>query len=418
MSAYPRKDKYTEELFVAQDKVKPILEVRETEKPASLGTYNNQSYVVALFLYEQLLASSYTYLQLQCWIGNLNTTFPLRAVEPNVLTNRSTLGFTFENDNFPVVSDIFDMKTWYSQWRNRAAHLAPMTTRSEFLKDITKHTKNVILVQYDYKTKTDTVRCNFTWDTRDLVKHFSKFYPLLSVSRRVCLIASVPVLAEEVENIILGDIGIQNTLIIINDWRGMKSGKIAMKHPMCIEGIRSSNGQLQPSTAVMKDAEKYADKYLGGFGEYVSISARFELVSQKYWKWSIIQRRTEITAAIKELIHKVEDIKKYESIKRVYLAYDYGKLGSYSFQKQKFYNSSDLLVKFQEDLYDGRMSYREYNRSQMEFKFHHKGYVAVVQMAIAAKGKCMITLGWGHCVRFVRHLYMMYHQPPFCLKNQ
>ena len=48
-------------------------------------------------------------------------------------------------------------------------------------------------------------------------------------------------------------------------------------------------------------------------------------------------------------------------------------LVSGTFKRNKYYNSSDLLVKFQQDLYNNEMTYDEYEESFTTFKYQHKG---------------------------------------------
>ena len=67
------------------------------------------------------------------------------------------------------------------------------------------------------------------------------------------------------------------------------------------------------------------------------------------------------------------------------------------------------IVKFQQDLYNNEMTYDEYEESFTTFKYQHKGYIAMVQMTIVAKGKCLFQIGWGHCINFTAYLFKRFN---------
>ena len=126
--------------------------------------------------------------------------------------------------------------------------------------------------------------------------------------------------------------------------------------------------------------------------------------------------RRDVEAAIKEAMTALNTLKEKNSVERVYLAYDFGKFGSRTFEINKFYSSSDLLIKFQEDLYEGRLNHSAYEHSFMTLKYQNRGYIAMVQMILASKGKCLLKMGWGFCIDFVTTLFKTNHQKPYCIQ--
>ena len=110
---------------------------------------------------------------------------------------------------------------------------------------------------------------------------------------------------------------------------------------------------------------------------------------------------------------EVDKIKEKVHIERVYLSYDYGKFGSRTFAQKLFYNSSDLLIKFQQDLYSRQVSHFDYENSFKTLKWQYPGYIAIVQMTLASKGKCLYQVGPGHCTEFVASLFKAFHKS-FC----
>ena len=103
-------------------------------------------------------------------------------------------------------------------------------------------------------------------------------------------------------------------------------------------------------------------------------------------------------------------------MEKVYLAYDYGQFGSGSFQRHKYYNSEDMLIKFQSDLYKGTVSFAEYEESYRTLSSTNPAYVAVVQIALSSMGKCLIQIGSGHVTNLIQELFMRTHQSPYCNK--
>jgi hypothetical protein len=381
----------------------------DTEREVEETSFNGQSYVVVTYLWEQLMASSFNYLQAQCWTRSIHGSSPISIVEPQVRKDRSILGFSFGSavDPLrPVVSDIFDMKSFYSQWPRGGGKLAPLVTKSNFVSEIKRFGKNVIFVQLNYKS-TKERECKFNWNVSEILQEF-EHYPLLTVSRKVCIYVSNNMPGNEFKKLILGDVGIENTLIVLKEWRGLGGGRVMVNVAGCVVG-QAPYGLLKPSASVLLDAEMHANKYLGGFGHYISVSARFEKVAWDYFKLSLGAKRKAVAGGIAEALEKVQSLKSKVGVDGVYLAYDYGKYGSRTFEQNMYYNSSDLLVKFQEDIYGGRLSYREYKQSLDEFKFHNPGYVAMVQMTLASRGKCLLRLGFGHCIDFVTSLYKVFH---------
>ena len=166
---------------------------------------------------------------------------------------------------------------------------------------------------------------------------------------------------------------------------------------------------------MLKDAEIYANKYLGGFGQYISVSARFENVEVYYEGHTPQHKRNAVKMAITESLEKIRMLKDKHSKSSVYLQYDYGKFGSDTFKYASYFNASDLLAGFQHDVYEGRMSHDEYEQSFMTFSSRNPGYIAMVQMAVSSMGQCLLAIGSGHCPRFVVGLFKTVHSAPLCI---
>ena len=399
----------------------PMAPKRATAKSGTIyipSASSNRSYVVVLSIWEQLLGASKNFLHLQCWTKSLDVQLSINTVEPCIKINRSRLGFSFAQANTLYtnisLSNVFDMGSWHKLWPHNAGALAPIISRDDFITEITRFNKKIILVQFVYMTA-NVKLCEFSWNTTTLMKDL-EYYHRLTVARRVCINLQNPLSSAEFKDLIIGDDAdnsVQNTIVIFKEWRGIGPGRTTIRFPSCSREVE--HGHILPSKRVLKDAEVYANHYLGGFGQYISVSARFEKVSLHYSRLSLVQKRHEVDLAIKESMIRIGELKKRTSVKRVYLTYDFGQFGSRTFLLKNFYNSSDMLVKFQQDVYEGRMSPSEYEQSFMTFRHRNPGYVAMVQMTISSRGKCLLRVGWGHCINFVTSLFRSNHVQPFCL---
>ena len=382
-------------------------EVTESPSPDPPSPASGRSYVVAIYLWEQMMAASYNSLQMQCWAMTLRTNPPIRTVEPQAKLNRSILGFSFIDDTLPVVSDIFNMDSWYTQWHKRGPPLAPMTTRTDFLDEIRHFQKQVILVQTNFKRRKDGFECSFTWNITSLMKELEQ-YPLLKVVRKVCIYSANAIPVATFNELVFGEVGNKNIVVILKEWRGiLLGGKTDIRGTPCSGG--PTYGLVRPSSSILKDAENFANEHLGGFGQYLSVSARFEKVPKKYWERNPKKRRAAIAAATKESLTKILNFKNKCGLNSLYLAYDYGLYGSRTFEQELYYNSSDLLERFQEDLYDGKLPHAQYKELLKSFKFVNPGYIAMVQMTLSSKGKCIYLVGSGFCINFVSSLFKSFH---------
>ena len=338
----------------------------------------------------------------------------MNAVEPSLQVNLSRFGFSFANSSRHItdirLSDLFDMSTWHTMWPGSASDLAPMVSRTIFLSEIRLYQKNVILVEIKYLKPRSA--CTFSWNTTTLMRELED-YQYLRVKRRACINFQRQLSVTDFKRQVFGDLGTENTVVIFNQWRGVGSGRSPFHLPSCANDAKY-NG-IRQSKRVLKDAEIYANKYLGGFGQYISVSARFEKVDVHYQSQTLQQRRNSVKKAITESMKKIKILKDKNSKSNVYLTYDYGKFGSDTFKSGHYYNASDLLTGFYHDVYEGRMSHEEYELSFMTLSSRNPGYIAMVQMAVSSRGQCLLAIGSGHCIRNVVGLFKTSHSAPFCI---
>ena len=158
--------------------------------------------------------------------------------------------------------------------------------------------------------------------------------------------------------------------------------------------------------------------YLGGIGQFISISTRFEKMSRHYASMTMDQKQSRIAMIIPQAISVVKELQRTHGVKNVHLAYDYGQFGSGTFKRSNYYHSEDMLIKFQNDLYIGEVSFAEYEESYRVLSSTNPAYVAVVQMAVSSMGRCLVQIyiGLGHVTNRIKELFMRRHRSPYCIK--
>lgn len=384
------------------------VESDEISNPQIEPAWSGRSYFVATSYWEQLLASTTNFLQFQCYVKTLGPHFS--TIEPHIEAERSIWGFSFGNKKHTNISlsQVYDMKTWHKLWPNfNPDRLAPIVSKQSIEDELTRFNKDVVFIVIRHRP------CTFDWNITRHLKDLEQ-YKRLNVTRTVCANLKHLTSVADFNKMIFGDHPPKNTLFILNEWRGVGSGRSNINIPSCFRIAKYS--EIRPSKYILEDAETYANKYLGGFGQYISVSARFEKISKTYWRESQKTLRGDVRAAIQEAMTKLHSLKERNSVEKVHLAYDFGKYGSRTFEQHKFYNSSDLLIKFQEDLYEGRLNHSAYEQSYMTLKYQNRGYLAMVQMILSSKGKCLLKMGWGYCIDFVKTVFQRNHNKPYCIE--
>ena len=134
------------------------------------------------------------------------------------------------------------------------------------------------------------------------MEHFRRFERFETLSQFECHKNSLCECWKKPSNVksmIFGDDGDHNsTVLILHNWRGIRANEYFTDLPTCSN--REHFVHLQPSKQVLEDAESYASKHFGGFEKYISVSARFEMITSKFRKMSKNQMHSKIQTVINE----------------------------------------------------------------------------------------------------------------------
>ncbi len=363
-------------------------------------------YVISLSFWEQLTMSVMNLLDLQCWAATRN----LMVVEP--LLAGPYAKFTFNEtlaQTWLTMSDVYNV----SDWNRHSAQsgLSPLVDRKEFFDVALNLQMKVVLVQFQFDQK----KCNFYWP-KFAGKRFLLALKQWEVVRTVCTSYSQPSFETFNELMFGSKYPPQNTVVIFSLWPGFEPISIPHALSMCKEG-RKYVCQKPPSERLLRDAKLYADRYLGGFGQYLAIVARFEKPVAVYWELDPQQYREAIANRIAEATGSWEDLKKNTSLSSTFLSFDYGSFGSDTFRKKNYYGSQQTLEHFHQTVYDNQLSLTEWEESFEKIThINHTAYVTLLQLQIAAHAKCIVIVGvWSSYQKVIHQTYLRYHPNNACV---
>ena len=375
-----------------------------TANNCQVGKVSNSSsrgYAIALHFWEQAIHATHNLLALQCWAARHD----LRVVAPvvrssSVLRDSSgprggewSLSFFFNRVHPSLgmeLENFFDMDDWTMFAREKG--LAPLVSREEFLRDVSLHKKNVILVQLHYQLhscKAGPCRCN--WYEPDL--NGMRQIENLKVVRQVCInnlngIMSV----ENFDKKIYGDLCPHDSVVIFDDWRGIARPRVYIT--LDCNHAQTYSCHIPFSPRLINDAASYANEHLGGFGQYNAVMARFEKTKHDPFYNTMEQNHLLLNEMVDKTIAKWKEMRERTSTSATFLAFDYGSFGSDSFRTKHFYNSKERLEEFHRLIYDGTMSVQEWEHSFMQTcQTNHSVYIALLQMQLVSHANCVLFVG-------------------------
>ena len=374
---------------------------------------SGRSYAVSMNYWEQLTMASSNLMDLQCWAAR----HKMVVVEPSLKPKASYLGFSFNDTSEFTLSDIYDMDKWRE---NSLVHnMAPLVSKDEFMQEITAFDKNVVLVQLKYgregKGNSDD-ECNFDWEdvNKPNLNGLDRF-PRLKVVRRICIKNKFRPL-QEFDRLIFSNLNPQEVdiILLISEWRGVGGSDRVDTKLNCNKGFTH---RKPLSKRLWNDAETYASMYLGGFGHYNAMSARFEKCTGNYWGLSVAEKQRKIKDCARQGLKELEQIRNETGISNTFLTFDCGTFGSRTFNLGKCAKSSNILETFHQEVYNGTLSLLNWEDSFRTVSHtSNPGYISLLHLAIASQAKCLVRLGWGNFLDYTTKTYLKNHPRGTCLK--
>ena len=383
----------------------------QTATNSSTVVESARGYVIAMNFWEQMTKATSNLLDLQCWAARHHNS----VVEPYSVD--SLLFFTFDKSraaSLMKLEDMFDMDDWRRYSKSNG--LAPLVNQEEFFRAVALkgQTWNVILVQMQYYGSKST--CKFTWQEGVRMVGTLKN---MKVARKVCIGAKKETYVSVFDRDVYGKLSTDNTIVVFNEWRGIGGiGTERLRVKYACTKAKQYICHKHISQHVLKDAEEYAQRYLGGFGQYIAVMARFEKSTSnlKLTNKKLLQHY--LSGHIQQTLLKWKALKTNTSITATFLAFDYGKFGSGSFKKKNYFDSKTVLENFHQTLYYGNLSLHDWEMSFEQLRnTTESGYIALLQLAIATNAKCIILVGeHSNFLSFAINLYKLNHSRDGCME--
>ena len=413
-----------EELVFSPEKSVPegsyhvgISPLSNPEQASSIG-----GYIAVLRVYEQQTMASGNLLQLQCWARHLN----LKVVKPFMRdSNMETPLDEKRQLNMLKMGDTFDMHDW-EQFTTGKGY-SPLVEWEEFVKTAPR---KLIVIQTRYPTITHVkaVRkkgllfphppsqeklyaegCMFKFTTgKGMLSMQSKGFVIV---RKVCLNFRTgdELSMAQLKDHILGEFRNDRVSILLDEWRGLgENQRFLLEENICKDKY-SYKEQTKPSARVMRDADLYIQKYLGGSdSSYVAVMARYEMTGLTHHMNSEDDQHAIIPKCLQLTHEGLEVVKSAKHIPRVSLSTDFGKYGSVSFKRKKYFGHLPDMEEFVEKVTHMRID--DWERT-FESVAHTQdsGYIAMLQLVLVTKAKCVLFVGGGTFQRHALHLYQELH---------
>ena len=374
-----------------------VIQVRHQLQPFN-NKGNHFGYVLANNYYDQQTAALKNLLSLQCWAAQLN----MPVVEPFMVKSIFQTPLKTNVSDLLRFSDFYDMEQWNEGYVKPNSFL-PFASWEDF---VYTSPRDVILVQILTRGGT----CSFPSNSEFFKKHHFRIVREACVS----LNENKPMTTDEFNHLVLNEYyKLRNVTVILASWRGIcvqescQSQTIStITDSKCDRWTLLNPGidiQLNVSKRVNQDADLYVHRYLNN-SSYISVMLRLEYPI-------VTTRETDIVSkCIKGAQDTWKRLKNENQLNVTFLTWDIGRFGSARFEIQKIrwkaYEITKNAQPFFTAVYGNSTSEKEWENTLVDVSGNNNtGYIALLQMSIAVRARCIVLVGGGS---FQRHALKMY----------
>ena len=427
-----------------------ILSMLPTEK-VSRSAYNRSSklevpvgYVLATHYIDQMTGSTVNLFCLQCWASTLPD--DVKVVEP-FLHYGSMLGFELDpiwknrhhgdSENTIKLFDMFDERKWRNETSNY--NFSDLVSWNDFLQNAPKQ---LILVD---KVCSNSSLCMVCKETdffesphfASSAKKFAKYYNFVIV-RQVCY-EHKNYSAHEFQDLVYDKFSPNQVVVIFNHFGGIEQGdvlRILIDIKKCLRpALFALNFPVH--SGILSQSHQYVENYMPNSSTgYISVMFRTEQFARenKFHKVTKDVQMNMLLSCIDVMVQKVKDLKNETGANSIFLSTDTGKYGSAYFRKMDsshffhegvlepgwgknqlqenvsnyFFHDGVLkagLDQLHKSLF-GRVIHLN-DRIDSVVSFKSPGYVALLEMVLAANGTCLVLAGGGMFHSRVADLHFM-----------
>ena len=386
-------------------------------------------YVMATHYSDQMTGSMANLASLQCLVSALDP--DIRLVEP--FLRHSLLGVNLYatysrtirrevppyDDNSVALSNIVDMLEWEKYAQGKENRWSPQIGWDSFIKDAPRQ----LIIVYKVTNESHVIDAtDFYTSSKEFYKHHG-----FEIVRNISLTQQV-YSEKEIKKAIYGHYKPREAVVLLSSWGGCENhgdgqrikipGKIQRK---CLRNHFFKISNFPPSSKILRDANRYTEKYLDKVYGYISVMVRIEHLILRY---DLADKTKEqiLSITIKcfhNLLSELTALKDEHGTEKIFLTLDCRKSGSQEFGSELY---SDIATTAVDTvfpmLYGNSTTLDEWDKSFEDVATHNTpGYIAMLQKHLAAKGVCLLTVGGGRFQDEARQLHSSYHpNGPNCAK--
>ena len=366
-----------------------------------------KGYIMGLHSVDQLTGGAMNFMIYQCLAAHMGPN--VYTVEPFEVESsfgafiwdiKSKEDFAEKND--VRLSDVYDMDEWYRF--SDSLGIRRMPPWEELLEEGSR--------QLIYVTK-GAAPCHHEPQFEGFFKAFD-----FKIVRTVCLGGSAGI--DDLKKKNYGDFD-PTTVVVLFRWYWIMS----VPGTSCNKGTYWGRlvNSLTPSKRIWANTDAYMKNYLGSqSNNYVSMMIRLE--------HTVIhsggQSRTEVVKhCLNKLLEQWREISSSNGLNTTFITLDTGRFGSNTLTGnaggESLWNQTQAIVNdFMHSLYGNRLSYDAWERSFLDVSGLTKGsegaggYIAILQKAIASRGRCIILVGGGTFQENAGRLFAKLHPGQVC----
>ena len=375
--------------------------------PFSAGVVLSDSYA------DQVTTAISNMMDLQCWAGQFNVS----VVEPFLSGSHFKTGPTPSRLKF---SNIFNKSYWNAFCEKH--HFAPLVHWKQFLNFAPR---SIILAHVT------TLDSNKSCAVGYLKAQWSPLFQRygFKVIKEACIEMrkTGPLTTKQFSSLVFGKHSPQNVTLLFHNWRGIRRAaplqRIILKDTTCSGTLRTNyttsltrakldeDGILLPSQEILKLVEAYTQRYLHS-GEYIAVMLRMERI---YMKKGVRDYSTNITTCIVKIISLWREMVQESGVEATFISTDIGKYGSSGIRMSKQV-PEDASKLFHAIKNSTLQNYDKTFAAVTGENSNEKGYISVLQKALASRAKCLLLVGGGSYQAHTLHLYKQLHPKEQCVK--
>ena len=381
-------------------------------------------YVMALRYTGQQGTGIQALMSLQCFIGSLNLS--MYILEPSMTGTSFGSSFelsqTYNLRSLLKFSDIFDVTHFNNA--SKSMGFAEIRPESEFQRNAPT---DVILIE-SFRSVESPVTLVWTSKEKDDCysdQHVPNGYCIrrvVSVTGKKDIKVSYQIFTEEeLFSVVLGPWSPKEVTLVFREWHTpWYILSPSLLNPLHCKDIRSvsTEKQFHTSSALLADAQRYEDRFLGSANNKLAIMFRIERLMIHL---TILKNRKKIeniemsvTKCLNKVVNIAEERWKKHGFSTPLITLDLGNYGSISWRDRNIEVSRNITKQAKSTL--SKLFHDQWTFSEWEDSFTQvatirtsSGYIAALQRTLASRADCLVLVGGGYFQELALNDYKRNH---------